>query len=146
MAERIIMQQTGAPEVMQFETLDLPPPGEGEVQIQQTAVGLNYMDIYQRSGYYPMDTPSPLGLEAAGEITAVGAGVDGFSVGDRIVYGGVLGAYATQRNIPAARALKIPAGISDEVAAAALMKGMTAEYLLERTYNCLLYTSPSPRD
>ena len=134
MAERIMMQQTGAPEVMQFETLDLPPPGEGEVQIQQTAVGLNYMDIYQRSGYYPMDTPSPLGLEAAGEITAVGAGVDGFSVGDRIVYGGVLGAYATQRNIPAARALKIPAGISDEVAAAALMKGMTAEYLLERTY------------
>jgi NADPH2:quinone reductase len=78
--------------------------------------------------------PSPLGLEAAGEITAVGAGVDGFAVGDHVVYGGVLGAYATARNAPAARVLKIPDGISDETASAALMKGMTVEYLLERTY------------
>ena len=134
MAERIVMQETGAPEVMQLETLDLPAPGAGEVQIRQTAIGLNYMDIYQRSGYYPMDTPSPLGLEAAGEITAIGADVDGLAVGDRVVYGGVLGAYATHRNAPAARVLKIPDGIANDVAAAALMKGMTAEYLLERTY------------
>ena len=134
MAERIVMQQTGAPEVMQIEPVDLPEPSVGEVQIRQTAIGLNYMDVYQRSGYYPMDVPSPLGLEAAGEITAVGPDVGDLSVGDRVVYGGVLGAYATHRNAPAARVLKLPNGISDEVAAAALMKGMTAEYLLERTY------------
>ena len=134
MAVRVILHETGAPDVMQIETVDLPPPGDGEVQIRQTAIGLNYMDVYQRSGYYPMDVPSPLGLEAAGEITAIGAGVDGFAVGDHVVYGGVLGAYATERNAPAARVLKIPEGISDETAAAALMKGMTAEYLLERTY------------
>ena len=134
MANRIIMQQTGAPDVMEMEHIDLPAPGDGEVQIRQTAIGLNYMDVYQRSGYYPMQVPSPLGLEAAGEITAIGPGVEGMSVGDRVVYGGVLGAYATHRNAPAARVLKIPEGIADEVAAAALMKGMTAEYLLERTY------------
>lgn len=134
MAKRVIMNETGAPEVMQIEELDLPAPGEGEVQIRQTAIGLNYMDVYQRSGYYPMSVPSPLGLEAAGEITAVGAGVEGLSVGDHVVYGGVLGAYASARNAPAARMIKIPEGISDEVAAAALMKGMTVEYLLERTY------------
>jgi len=134
MAQRIIMNETGAPDVMQIEEFDLPSPGEGEVQIRQTAIGLNYMDVYQRSGYYPMKVPSPLGLEAAGEITAVGAGVDGFAVGDHVVYGGVLGAYATARNAPAARVLKIPDGISDETASAALMKGMTVEYLLERTY------------
>lgn len=132
--DRVIMAQQGAPEVMQIETVDLPPPGAGEVQIRQTAIGLNYMDVYQRSGHYPMELPSPLGLEAAGEIVAVGDGVEGLTVGDRVVYGGVLGAYATQRNAPAARVLKIPDGISDEMAAAALMKGMTAEYLLERTY------------
>lgn len=134
MAKRIMMQETGAPSVMQMEDIDLAPPGEGEVQITQTAVGLNYMDVYQRSGYYPMETPSPLGLEAAGEITAVGPGVDGLAIGDRVVYGGVLGAYASARNAPAARVIKLPDGISDEVAAAALMKGMTVEYLLERTY------------
>ena len=133
-ATRVIMAQQGAPEVMQFETVDLPPPGEGEVQIRQTAIGLNYMDVYQRSGHYPMQMPSPLGLEAAGEIVAVGDGVSSLATGDRVVYGGALGAYASARNAPAARVLKIPDGISDDVAAAALMKGMTVEYLLERTY------------
>ena len=128
------MNEQGAPDVMVFESGDLPPPGEGEVQIRQSAIGLNYMDVYQRSGHYPMDLPSPLGLEAAGEITAVGAGVEGLAVGDRVVYGGVLGAYASARNAPAVRVLKLPDGISDEIAAAALMKGMTVEYLLERTY------------
>ncbi|MDJ0637295.1 MAG: quinone oxidoreductase [Paracoccaceae bacterium] len=134
MAQRVIIKETGAPGVMQIEEVDLAPPGEGEVQIRQTAIGLNYMDVYQRSGYYPMETPSPLGLEAAGIIAAIGDGVTGLSVGDRVVYGGVLGAYASERNAPAARVLKIPDGISDDVAAAALMKGMTVEYLLERTY------------
>ena len=134
MAERIIMNETGAPEVMRIEEIDLAPPGDGEVQIRQTAIGLNYMDIYQRSGYYPIATPSPLGLEAAGEITAIGSCVEGLSVCDRVVYGGVLGAYASARNAPTARLIKIPEGIGDETAAAALMKGMTVEYLLERTY------------
>lgn len=134
MAQRVMIKKTGAADVMQLEDVDLPAPGEGEVQIAQSAIGLNYMDIYQRSGYYPMEVPSPLGLEAAGEVTQVGAGVDGLTVGDHVVYGGVLGAYASARNIPAARVVKIPDGISDEIAAAALLKGMTAEYLLERTY------------
>ena len=131
---RVVMTKQGAPDVMQFETDDLAAPGEGEVQISQTAIGLNYMDVYQRSGHYSMELPSPLGLEAAGEITAIGDGVTGFAVGDRVVYGGVLGAYATARNAPAARVLKIPDDISDDIAAASLMKGMTAEYLIERTY------------
>lgn len=133
-AQRVIMKAQGAPDVMEFEDVELSAPGEGDVQIRQTAIGLNYMDVYQRSGHYPMEVPSPLGLEAAGEVIAVGKGVQGLSVGDRIVYGGVLGAYATARNVPAARVIRIPDEISDEVAAAALMKGMTVEYLLERTY------------
>ncbi|NNE80663.1 MAG: quinone oxidoreductase [Silicimonas sp.] len=133
-ADRVVIAQQGAPEVMQFETADLPAPAEGEVQIRQTVIGLNYMDVYQRSGHYAMNLPSPLGLEAAGEITAIGDGVEGFAIGDRVVYGGILGAYAGARNAPAARVLQIPDEISDEVAAAALMKGMTTEYLLERTY------------
>ena len=134
MADRVIMNEQGAADVMKLESVDLPPPGEGQVQIRQTAIGLNYMDIYQRSGHYPLETPSPLGLEAAGEITALGEGVTGFAVGDRVVYAGVLGAYATERNAPAARVIKIPDGIPDDIAAASLLKGMTVEYLLERTY------------
>lgn len=134
MARRVIIDETGGPEVMRLEEVDLAPPGDGEVQLRQTAVGLNYMDVYQRSGYYPMQVPSPLGLEAAGEVAAVGAGVDDLSVGDRVVYGGVLGAYASDRNAPAARMVKTPDGLADDIAAAAMLKGMTVEYLLERTY------------
>lgn len=132
--KRIVMKAQGGPEVMELEELDLPAPGTGEVQVEQTAIGLNYMDVYQRSGHYPMPLPSPLGLEAAGRIIAVGDGVDDLSVGDRVVYGGALGAYASHRNAPAARMVAIPDHISDEVAAAVLMKGMTVEYLLNRTY------------
>lgn len=131
---RVMMQSQGGPEVMQLEEFDLAAPGAGEVQIQQTAIGLNYMDIYQRSGAYPMELPSPLGLEAAGVVLSVGSDVAHFAVGDRVAYGPVLGAYATHRNVPAARLVKIPDGISDQVAAAVLMKGTTAEYLLNRTY------------
>jgi NADPH2:quinone reductase len=131
---RVVMKAQGGPEVMELETTDLPAPGPGEVQIAQTAIGLNYMDVYQRSGSYKLPLPSPLGLEAAGEVIAVGDGVSDLKVGDRVVYGGVLGAYASHRNAPAARCIKIPDGISDEVAAAVLMKGLTVEYLLERCY------------
>ena len=133
-ANRIVMDRQGEPDVMHMEETEVGPPGPGEAQIEQTAVGLNYMDVYQRSGKYPVPVPSPLGLEAAGTVTGVGGGVTEVAVGDRVVYGGVLGAYATVRNAPAARLIKIPDGISDEVAAAALMKGMTVEYLLERTH------------
>lgn len=131
---RVVMKAQGGPEVMELEAADLPAPAAGEVQIAQTAIGLNYMDVYQRSGAYSLPLPSPLGLEAAGEIIAVGEGVTDLSVGDHVCYGGVLGAYASHRNAPAARCIKIPDGISDEQAAAVLMKGLTAEYLLNRTF------------
>ena len=133
-AQRIVLTGQGAPEVMQLETFEVAPPEKGDVQIEQTAIGLNYMDVYQRSGHYPLAMPSPLGLEAAGRITAVGSEVEGLGIGDRVVYGGALGAYATVRNAPAERVLKIPDGITDETAAAVLMKGMTVEYLLERCF------------
>lgn len=131
---RVVMKAQGGPQVMKLETVDLSAPADGEVQIVQTAIGLNYMDVYQRSGAYTLPLPSPLGLEAAGEVIAVGEGVTDLSVGDHVVYGGVLGAYASHRNAPAARCIKIPDGISDEQAAAVLMKGLTVEYLLNRTF------------
>jgi NADPH2:quinone reductase len=133
-ADRIVIRTQGAPDVMEIESIELPPPGPGEAQIEQTAIGLNYMDAYQRSGHYAVNLPSPLGLEAAGRVTAVGEGVSEVAVGDRVVYAGVLGAYASARNAPAARMVRIPDDITDEIAASVLMKGMTAEYLLERTY------------
>ncbi|MEM7462607.1 MAG: quinone oxidoreductase [Pseudomonadota bacterium] len=133
-ATHIMIHEQGAPDVMQLEEFELGPPGPGEVQIEQTALGLNYMDVYQRSGHYSMNLPSPLGLEGAGKVTAVGNGVDEFSVGDRVAYGPVLGAYSTHRNAPAARLISIPDNVSDETAAAVLMKGMTVEYLLNRTH------------
>lgn len=133
-AKRIVMKAQGGPDVMELETVTLPAPAAGEVQIQQTAIGLNYMDVYQRSGAYPLSLPSPLGLEAAGEIIALGEDVSDLAIGDRVVYGGVLGSYASHRNAPAARCIKIPDGITDEQAAAVLMKGLTVEYLMNRTY------------
>ena len=131
---RVTIESQGDPEVMHLEDMELGAPAPGEVQIEQVAIGLNYMDIYQRSGAYKMDLPSPLGLEAAGHVVAVGAGVSGFEIGDRVAYGPVLGAYAGHRNVPAARLVKIPDGISEETAAAVLMKGTTVQYLLNRTH------------
>lgn len=131
---RVTIEAQGGPETMTLETVDLPAPAAGEVQIAQTAIGLNYMDVYQRSGAYALSLPSQLGLESAGEVIAVGEGVDDLEVGDRVVCGGPLGAYATHRNAPAARCVRIPEGITDEQAAAVLVKGITVEYLLRRTY------------
>lgn len=128
------LHKQGPADVMQFESVELDAPGPGEVMLEQTAIGLNYMDVYQRSGYYPLELPSGLGLEAAGKVIELGSDVTDLAVGDRVVYGAVLGAYAQHRNAPAARMIKIPDGISDEVAAAVLMKGMTVEYLMCRTY------------
>lgn len=125
--------QPGGPEVLKLETGEVGSPGPGEALIRHTAIGLNYMDVYHRSGAYPLPLPSPCGGEAAGVIEAVGAGVSEVAPGDRVVYaGGAPGAYTERRLFPAARLVKIPDGVSDETAAAVLLKGMTVEYLLER--------------
>ncbi|EJW13189.1 Quinone oxidoreductase [Rhodovulum sp. PH10] len=118
-----------------METIDLPDPATGEVQIRQTVVGLNYQDCYFRSGFYPAPLPGGVGTEAAGTVEKVGEGVTDFKVGDRVVYaGGASGSYADLRNMPAARVVAIPDGMAEEDAAAILMKGMTAEYLITRCY------------
>lgn len=125
----------GKPEVMKLETVELAEPGAGEVLLRQTTIGLNFMDIYHRSGQYPLPLPSGVGVEAAGVVEKVGGGVQGLKAGDRVAYGASApGAYADYRIMPAERLVKIPDGISDEAAAAVLMKGMTAEYLLGRCY------------
>ena len=123
----------GGPEVLKAETLHVATPGEGQVFIRQTAIGINYLDTYQRSGAYRMPLPSGAGNEAAGIVEAVGSGVTTLNIGDRVAYaGGEAGAYASHRNYPAARVVTLPPGVSEEAAAATLLKGMTVEYLLER--------------
>ena len=131
----IRIEQTGGPEVMQLVDVDLPPPGPGEVRIRQTAVGLNFIDTYHRNGLYPVKLPSGIGLEAAGVVEETGEGVTHLKKGDRVAYGnGPIGAYAQARNAPANRVSKLPDGISDETAAAMMLKGMTVRYLLRETY------------
>ena len=130
-AARIIAQ--GGPEVIQWIDVDLAPPRVGEVQMRNTAVGLNFIDTYHRGGIYPVALPSGLGMEAAGIIEAVGEGVDDWRVGDRVCcFGPTIGAYATARNIDAACLFIIPDDISDETAAAGILKGCTTEFLGER--------------
>ena len=125
----------GGPEVMQLQTMDLPQPGPGEVQLRQTAIGFNFIDIYQRSGKYPLPTPTGLGHEAAGVVEAVGEGAGDLKLGDRVVYMNAgVGAYADRRNVAAAKLVKIPAGISDHDAAAVFFKAMTAQYLVKKTH------------
>lgn len=125
----------GSPEVMRFEAVELGAPGPGEVLVRQTAIGLNFMDVYHRGGQYPLPLPSGLGVEAAGVVEQIGSGVTELRKGDRIAYaGGAPGAYADYRIMPAERMIKLPDFISDEQAAAILMKGTTSEYLLNRCY------------
>jgi len=127
--------KTGGPEVLVPEDVALPPPGPGEVQVKNTVIGVNFIDTYQRSGLYPVTLPSGLGSEGAGLVAALGDGVTGFRTGDRVGYcTAPLGAYAEMHNVPADKLVKLPDGIADDVAAAALLKGMTAQYLLRRTY------------
>ncbi len=127
--------KTGGPEVLTLENIDRVPPHAGEVRVRHTAIGVNFIDTYQRSGLYPVTLPSGLGLEAAGTVEALGDGVTNLKIGDRVAYGlGPIGAYAEANNVPADRVVKIPPGISDEEAAAALLKGLTAHYLLKLTY------------
>jgi NADPH:quinone reductase len=136
MPHAIRIYQTGGPEVLQWEEVSVPAPGPGEVRIRHTAVGLNYIDVYHRTGLYPIgDLPSGLGLEGAGEVVAVGPEVAHFKPGDRVAYAhGPLGAYSTERVIPAQRLVPLPDGIDTELAAAMMLQGMTARYLLRRTY------------
>ena len=131
----VAIEAQGAPSVMKLSNVDIGLPKEGEVLIRQSVIGVNYMDIYQRSGYYPMNLPSGIGLEASGIIESIGAGVNFLTEGDRVVYsGGPPGSYADVRNILASRVVRIPENIEDEQAAAIFLKGTTAEYLLERAY------------
>jgi NADPH2:quinone reductase len=130
----IRISKTGGPEVMEWVDVDLPPPGPGQARVKHTAVGVNFIDTYHRSGLYKLPLPAGLGSEAAGAVEAVGEGVTSLKAGDRVAYAGAMGAYAEANNVPADRLVKLPSGVSDEMAAASLLKGMTAQYLLKRTY------------
>ena len=134
MSERVArITRTGGPEVIEWVDVDLPPPGEGEVRMRNHTVGLNYIDTYHRSGVYPVDLPAGLGSEAAGVVEAVGAGVTGLNVGDRMgTFGPSRGAYATARNVAARQLFRLPDDIDDTTAAALLLKGCTVEALVER--------------
>ena len=134
-ARVIQLTEFGAPEVMRLQTIDLPPPAPGEVQLRQTAIGFNFIDVYQRAGKYPLPSPTGLGHEAAGVVEAVGSGVTDLAVGDHVVYMNAgVGAYADRRNVPAAKLVKVPAGIADEDAAAVFFKAMTAQFLVKKTH------------
>jgi NADPH2:quinone reductase len=130
---RFVLTRTGGPDVLEAELMDVPAPGDGEVLIRHEAVGLNFIDTYHRSGLYTLPLPSGIGTEAVGIIEAVGAGVEGFREGNRVAYfSGALGAYASHRTIDADRVVKLPDEISSETAAAMMLKGCTAEFLIER--------------
>jgi len=135
MTKAIRIHETGGPEVLQWEDIDVGEPGKGQARLRQTACGLNYIDVYGRTGLYPVgDFPAILGMEAVGTVEATGEDVSTVSVGDRVAYSMQLGAYAEARLIDADRLVKIPDSINDKTAAAMMLKGLTAHYLLFRTY------------
>src|SRR5580692_6826383 len=119
----IRFHQTGGPEVLRLDDIELPPPAPGMVRVRHTAIGVNYIDTYHRSGLYKLPLPSGLGSEAAGVIDALGEGVTTLKKGDRVAYAGTLGAYAEANNVPAEKLVKLPPNIGDETAAAAMLKG-----------------------
>jgi NADPH2:quinone reductase len=130
---RIVLRTTGGPEVLEQEPLGKLVPGDGELLIRNEAIGLNFIDTYYREGLYPTPLPSGLGNESAGIVEAIGEGVEGFRPSDRVaVFSGQIGAYATHRIVAAERAVKLPEAIGSDVAAAAMLKGCTAEFLIER--------------
>lgn len=134
-SQSIRIDEFGGPEVMQLREIDVPPPAAGEACIRHTAIGVNFIDIYHRTGLYPVTLPAGLGSEAAGVVEAIGEGVTEVSPGDRVVYTGrPADAYSQYRNFPAWQLLRIPAAVSDEQAAAVFLKGLTAWYLLHRSY------------
>jgi NADPH2:quinone reductase len=128
------IHQTGGPEVLSYEDVELPPPAASQARVRHTAIGVNFIDTYHRSGLYKLPLPSVLGSEAAGIVEAIGESVTALKKGDRVAYAGAMGAYAEANNVAADKLVKLPDGVSDEIAAAALLKGMTAQYLLMRTY------------
>jgi NADPH2:quinone reductase len=135
MPRAIRLHQTGGPEVLQWEEVEVGEPGEGQARVRHTAVGVNFVDTYRRSGLYPLPLPSGLGSEGAGVVEAVGPAVTHVQPGDRVAYGtGPPGSYAEVRLMPADHLLKLPEGISDQQAAAMMLKGMTVQYLIRRTY------------
>ena len=135
MSRAVVIERTGGPEVLEYRETPLPAPRPGEVTLAQAAVGLNYIDVYHRTGLYPLPSlPAVIGMEGAGIVEAVGEGVQTLKPGDRVAYAGVLGAYAQRRNIPAERLVPLPDGISFDQAAAMMLQGMTAQYLTRRTY------------
>lgn len=134
MSTVVTVHTPGGPEVLTLEEQAPGAPGPGQVALRQTAIGLNFVDTYQRSGLYPMKMPFVAGNEAAGVVTALGPDVEGLRVGDRVAYQGQIGAYASERLVSAERLVKLPAGIDERVAAACLLKGMTAYYLLFKTW------------
>jgi NADPH2:quinone reductase len=135
MAHAIRIHETGGPEVLCWEEVSVDAPGPGEVHLRHKAVGLNYIDVYHRTGLYPLPLPAIPGLEGAGEVVSVGADVKDIQPGDRVAYAGVpAGAYSTERLIPAHRLVKIPSQVSYQQAAAMMLQGMTVQYLLRRSY------------
>jgi NADPH:quinone reductase-like Zn-dependent oxidoreductase len=130
----IRIYETGGPEVLRYEDIELPEPGPGQARVRHRAIGVNFIDIYMCEGIYPLKLPAVPGVEAAGIVEAVGPGVTGFAPGARVAYAMLPGAYADAANVPADRLVVLPATIDDEAAAAILLKGMTAEYLLRRAY------------
>ncbi|MBI1210279.1 MAG: NADPH:quinone reductase [Alphaproteobacteria bacterium] len=135
MTKAIRFEKIGGPEVLELQDINLPAPGPGEVRVRHTAVGVNFIDIYHRTGLYKLKLPTGLGLEAAGVVEAVGPEVTRVAVGDRVAYAsGPVGAYSEASNVPQTRLVKLPEGVSDDIAAASLLKGMTAHYLLRRTH------------
>jgi NADPH2:quinone reductase len=135
MAFAVRVHSHGGPEVLKYEETTLPEPGAGEVRIRQTAIGLNYIDTYFRTGLYKAASmPFVPGNEGAGVVVSLGKGVKGLKKGDRVAYGNMMGAYSTERNIPADKLIKLPKKISDKTAAAMMLKGLTAQYLLRTTF------------
>jgi len=135
MAQAIRFHRTGGPEVLTLESVDVGRPGRGEVRMRNTAIGVNVIDTDQRSGVYPMQLPSGLGTEAAGVVLEVGEGVDWLQPGDRVATcTSPVGAYSTERNVPADKLVKLPDGIEERTAAAMMLKGLTVQYLFRQTY------------
>lgn len=143
----IRVHENGGPEVLRYEDVTEPKPGAGEVLVRLAAAGINFIDVYRRTGMYPVPKPFIPGTEGAGTVTALGDGTTGFVVGDRVAYEGPLGAYAEVQAVPAAKLVKIPDGVATDVAAAVMLQGMTAHYLATSTYplapgiTCLIHAA-----
>jgi NADPH2:quinone reductase len=134
LVKAVRVHRPGGPEVLQLEDVELPPPGPGEAQLRHHAIGVNYIDVYHRKGVYPAPSPFIPGHEGAGEVVAVGEGVEDFKPGDRVAYVGPLGGYSEARNIAAASLVRLPKSLSYDEGAVMMLKGLTAQYLLRRTF------------